>query len=286
MPKILTQRKQKWVNKFKTDILRGDPLNPSAANEVRYYQHLNRLIEQMTGETERELRKLFNSETAEIYFAEDKSIAIQARILTRALTKKFDGLFAEKSQPIAEQVANNADKSSSVALHSSIQKLSGGLSLPTSGLEGKLTDILSATISENVSLIKSISSKYLADVEGAVMRSITTGNGLQDLIPFLADNKGITLRRARMISHDQTRKAFNGLNKGRMQAIGITEAQWIHTAGSHKPRKSHIEMSGKAFKLSEGLYDPAAGKNVQPGEEVNCRCRYIPIITFGNKKDV
>jgi hypothetical protein len=35
-------------------------------------------------------------------------------------------------------------------------------------------------VTENVGLIKSIPTQYLGGVQGAVMRSITTGNGMQD----------------------------------------------------------------------------------------------------------
>ena len=48
-------------------------------------------------------------------------------------------------------------------------------------------------MTENVGLIKSIPAQYLNGVQGAVMRSITTGNGMQDLVPYLQKHKGITL---------------------------------------------------------------------------------------------
>ena len=282
MPKLLTKRKAKWANTFKPDMLRGDPLNPNTADAIRYYDDLSKLIDVMTLQTEREIKALYDTEYAEAYFAMDKSIAAQAKILTEALKKKFDNLFGEKAQPLAERMAKRADKSSSAALHTSIQKLSGGLSLSTKSLKGPLTEILKATIAENVSLIKSIPQQYLNGVQGAVMRSITNGSGLKDLVPYLAENKGITLRRARMIAHDQTRKAYNGLAKGRAQAIGVKEAEWLHSGGSNHPRKTHIAMSGKIFKLDEGMYDPAVKKNVFPGQEPNCRCRFNPVIKFGN----
>lgn len=282
MPKLLTKRKQAWVGQFKPNVLRGDPLNYNAASAQRYYEQLESLILRMTNETERQIEAMFRNETVKEYFAEDKSTTEQARILTVALKKKFDSLFAARADPIAEQMAKQADKSSSSALHSSIQKLSGGLSLSTSSLTGKLTEVLSATVSENVSLITSIASKYLDGVQAAVMRSITTGNGLQDLVPYLAENKGITLRRARMIAHDQTRKAMNNLNKGRMQDIGIQEYEWLHTGGSDQPRKDHIEMSGKIYRFdTPPVIDKKTGERGIPGQAINCRCRMRPVINFG-----
>lgn len=283
MPKLLTVRKQKWASTFKPNVIKGAPLNPNAASEIRYYERLARHIQTMTADVEKQLKKLFSTELAEEYFAQDANIASQARIITNALSKKYNDLFASLSKPIAEQVANEADKTSSAALHSSIKQLSGGLSLKTTVLNGELNTILTATIAENVSLIKSISAKYLSGVEGAVMRSITTGNGMQDLVPYLAKSKEITLRRARFIAQDQTRKVFNGLAEGRAQAFGMEDGEWLHTGGSNHPRKTHIAFTGQIFKLGKGLYDSTVKRYVKPGQEPGCRCRFRLVLKFEGK---
>lgn len=278
---LLTVRKQRWVEQRKPEAIYGLPLNPNASAEIRYYDRLAKLIDRMTAGVEKQLTAFFDEPHAEEYFAQDASVGSQARILTNALSKKFNDLFAASAKPMAEQVANEANKSSSSATHSSIQQLSGGLSLSTGSItSGPLNDILTASVAENVGLIKSISQKYLTNVQGAVMRSITTGNGLQDLVPFLKKQKGITLRRARFIATDQTRKAFNALSEGRMLAVGIQKGAWLHTGGSNHPRKTHIEMSGKVFNLEKGLYDSAVKRFVKPGQEPGCRCRFKPALTL------
>ncbi len=284
MPKLLTKRKAKWVAQRQPDVIRGTPLNPNAADELRYYRNLERLVRMMTDQTERQIKRLFETPHAEEYFAEDASISSQARILTNALAKKFNALFAANAKPIAEKVADAAATSSSSALHSSIQQLSGGLSLPTSSLSGQVMDILKATVAENVSLIKSISSQYLAGVEGAVNRSIASGNGLQDLVPFLQNHKDITLRRAQMIAKDQTRKAFSNLSRGRMENIGLKKFEWLHTGGSNHPRKLHQEMNGKIYSFDDlPVIDENTGERGIPAQAINCRCRMVPIIDFGDE---
>jgi SPP1 gp7 family putative phage head morphogenesis protein len=282
--KILTKRKRLWANKFKPDVIRGHALNPNAADETLYYLRLVQMINKMTSEVEAELTKLFEGKTGQEYFAQDASLSAQAKILTNALTKKFEDLFAGNAQRLAKSVANKANKSSSRTLHSSIQQLSGGLSLSTTSLAGKLTDILKSTVSENVALIKSIPAKYLSGVTQAVMRSITTGQGLQDLVPYINKHKGITLKRARVIARDQTRKAFNGLSKGRMQDIGIQEFEWLHTAGSDHPRPLHVAMSGNIYRFDDPpVIDLKTKERGIPGQLPNCRCRMKPVINFGVK---
>jgi SPP1 gp7 family putative phage head morphogenesis protein len=279
-----TVRKQPWQNNSRKGIVKGKPLNPSAAIEQRYYTALRVLIDRMTAETELELQKLFKTEHAEEYFAQDASISSQARILTNALTKKFNDLFAAIAKPTAERFAEESDRSSDTAVKSSIRQLSDELTLSTKSItSGPLNNILNATVTENVGLIKSIPAQYLNGVQGAVMRSITTGNGMQNLVPYLQKHKGVTLRRARMISQDQTKKAFSALSKARMQAIGVEEYEWLHTSGSRHPRKLHIRMNGNIYKYSDPpIIDEKTGERGIPGQAINCHCRMRPILSFNS----
>ena len=284
MPQVLTKQKRRWANQFKPKVIRGTPLNISAGLQERYKERLVKVVEKMADQVEKELRRLFKKDHAIEFFAQDASISSQARILTNALISKFNKIFAELSKPLAEQMISEADKASSLALHSSLKDLSGGLSLKTTSLSPELVDILSASVTENVSLIKTISSKYLSGVQGAVMRSITTGGGMEDLIPYLQRSKEITKRRAKMIAYDQTRKAFNSLNKGRMDTLGIKEYEWLHSGGSNHPRKDHIRMSGNIYSLDDPpVIDQRTGERGIPGQAPNCRCRMLPVIRFNEE---
>jgi len=112
------------------------------------------------------------------------------------------------------------------------------------------------------------------------MRSITTGNGMQDLLPYLEKAKGISKRRAKIIAYDQTRKAFNNVNKAKMQKLGIKEFEWLHTGGSNEPRKHHIKLSGQIFSFDNLPFSEDNERRIYPGSEINCRCRAIPVIKF------
>lgn len=283
MPRILTHRKQKWVNQFRPDVVEGKPLAPNAAVEMRYQKQIDSLIRQMTAETEKAIRKLFDGSAAEEYFAQDESIASQAKRLTNKLMAKFDDLFARASVPMAEGMATASDAASSAAVHSSLQQLSGGLSLPTSAITAPMKEVLKATITENVGLIKSIPQKYLTQVQGAVMRSITTGNGMADLVPFLKKQKGITERRARMIAKNETTKAFAALSRERLKKLGVKKYRWLHTAGSNEPRKLHQEMSGNIYSWDDPpIIDKKTGERGHPSQLISCRCKAVPVLEFND----
>ena len=142
---LLTKKKQAWAEKRKPEILKGNKLNYNAAIQERYYKELVSLILQMTRQSKREIMKLFRSETAQQFYAEDASISAQAKIVTNQLTKKFTQLFDTTAQGLAEWMISDSDKASSNTLHDSLKVLSGGLSLKTTVLTGPLKEVMKAS---------------------------------------------------------------------------------------------------------------------------------------------
>lgn len=282
---MLTKKRTAWAAARKEPpVFKGTALLPNAAVEVRYVRALSSITAQMTAQVNREIIKLFKSDAAAAFFAQDAaSIGSQARILVNSLQDRFNALFAKKAKPLAEGMINSVDKASTTTLHASLQAMSGGMSLKTSDTPSVLQNIYKASVAENVGLIKSISSEYMGKVQGAVMRSITTGNGLQDLIPALEQYEGQTHRRARNIALDQTRKVYNSVNKARMQAIGLKKYMWNHSGGGAHPREDHVEMNGKIYRFdTPPVIDQRTGERGIPGQAPNCRCTMSPIFDFSD----
>ncbi len=283
MTKIqLTNKRKDWAAKqSEAPTFRGEVIQHSAANGVKHVTAISSLTAQMTAQVKREVMKLFNSDTADQHFGQDASIASQSRILMSSLSDRFNALFAKKAKPLSEGMVKDAEKASTTNLHSSLQKLSGGMSLKTSLSNAPLQNITKAAVAESTSLIKSIASEYLRNVEGAVLRSITSGNGLQDLVPALEQYEGQTHRRAKNIALDQTRKTYNAINRGRMEAIGIKKFMWHHSGGGAHPRQDHKEMDGTVYSFDNlPVIDQRTGERGIPGQAINCRCTMSPVFDF------
>ena len=283
MSRLLTEKKQAWANQFKPNVLRGNPLSPNMSDALRYQKRLHQLIKRMTTDVEKQLKELFNTDYAKQYFAQDASISSQARILTNSLMRKYEEMFSIFSKPMSEKVVEEAEKSSSTALELSIEQLSGGLTIKISSISDYTKQILDASITENVALIKSIPEKYLNGVQQAVMRSITSGQGLKDLVPYLQKHAGITNRRANLIALDQTRKAFNAISRGKMEKLGLQNFEWLHSGGSNHPRKLHQKLSGKIFSLDNPpIIEQNGTTEIRgfPGQLPYCRCKMMPVIKF------
>jgi len=267
--------------------MRGTDLRPNVKAQKRYQKRIDNLVNKMIEKTERVLLGLFRSDEANKFFAEDASLSSQARILTNQLTKEFEKLFNKQALPITEQLMRAEDQQSKSTLNHSLKELSGGLSIKTDFMTEDLRDVIKASVAESTSLIKSIPQQYMLEVEGAVMRSITTGNGLKDLVPFFEKRAGMVKRRAKNIALDQTRKAYNNINEKRMQALGVNTYEWVHSGGGSEPRPHHIKshksggLNGGVYSLSEPpIIDPKTGQRGKPGDLINCRCTMRPVFKF------
>lgn len=280
---LVTKKRAKWVESRGAHTFEGNALNYNAAVMDRYVKALTSLVKQMTAQTIREVKKLQATAAMDSAVAMDAgNVASQARILSNKLTAKFDSLFGRKAKALAEMMVNANTRASRAALNISLKEMSGGLSLKTDIMNKSLRTILTATVAENVALIKSIPGEFMTQVSGDILRAITTGQGLADIVPKLEEYEGVTLRRARNIALDQTRKAYNNINKSRMEAIGVKRFRWVHSGGGQKPRELHIQMDGNIYSFDDlPVIDERTGERGIPGQAINCRCTMVPVIEFG-----
>lgn len=276
----ISQKKTKWTKQFKPQLLKGAPIQNNAAIEERYRKEIQKLVKRMTKEAEREITKLYQSPDGKVFFAQDGSIASQARILMNALTNKFYDMFGRSAQLMAEKMVNQADRASKASLTNSLKDLAG-MTINTNVTSSDLKDTMKSRIAENVSLIKSIPSQYLDKIGGTVYRSITSGQGLKDLMPQIQKFGEMTETRAKTVALDQTRKAYQGITADRLNKIGVKQFIWTHSGGSRFPRVDHQEMDGNIYSFDNlPIIDKRTGERGLPAQLPNCRCIMRPVLKF------
>ncbi|QNQ56909.1 phage head morphogenesis protein [Serratia liquefaciens] len=205
--------------------------------------------------------------------AMDASPAVFMREAMRKLAKRWTRRFDDIAKKLADRFSNDAMKNSDVSLYNALD--TAGFTVEFK-MTAPMNNALQATITENVGLIRSIPEKYFTEVEGLVMRSVARGRDLSFLTNELQKRYGITRRRAALIARDQNNKATSVMQSARQQSLGITEGIWRHSHAGKEPRPSHVKADGVKFDLSKGMY--LDGKWVMPGEEINCRCTWSPVI--------
>jgi len=213
----------------------------------------------------------------------DDSPVSQSRIAINRLLKKWNPIFAEWAKTYTDKMIERTLKNTSFTLGQSLREMSQELTINTDLIDGPLREIIKASTEEAANLIRLIPQQFLGRVQGAVMRSITSGNGMQDLIPTMNKFYHQQVRHARNVAYDQTRKAYNNINAGKMKSLGVKKFEWVHSAGGQHPRKLHQELNGKVFDLDDPPYiGEMYGEAVygKPGDLPNCKCTMRPIISF------
>jgi len=280
----LSKTRQKWADQRGGAVFRGKALTHPVLPEARYQARLERMVDQMTAAAQRELERYYRAQ-----WTGDGTVAMDAPSFTagvsrllRNLSKRFTALFTERAGGLAEALAKGVSDSTARQLGESLKDVSGGVTLKTNVISGRVAEVMAAGVKENVSLIKSIPAEYFQKIEGDVMRSITTGRGMADLVPDILKHGQSTKKRAELIARDQTSKATTAINRTRMQGLGIKQFEWLHSGGGKEPRPLHVQLDGQIFDLDKPpVIDERTGERGLPGQLINCRCRMVPVVTFG-----
>lgn len=246
-------------------------IHPNAGVEAWYRRQLDNQVREMQKSVVYWLTANYKASGAAV--AMDASPAVFMRDAMRKLAKRWEKSFDDIAQKLADRFATDAMKNTDVSLGSALKD--AGFTVEFK-MTSQMNNALQATISENVGLIRSIPEKYFTEVEGMVMRSVARGRDLGYLTEELQKRYGITRRRAVTIARDQNNKATSVMQSARQKALGITRGIWRHSHAGKEPRQSHVKVDGKVFELDKGLL--LDGKWVMPGEEINCRCTWSPII--------
>lgn len=284
--------------------IKGTVLRPNAATLAQFRTPWLKLIDQMTRETTAALTAIFRESdvldhlervlieegiTQPEAVAMDASLADQAQNAINLLQAKFSILFDRAASGITSVMTANSLRDSQGQLTKSLKQIGA------EHLTLKPTDALKQTIDaaalEATGLIKRVPADYLPMVQGDVMRSITTGNGLADLEPALRERNVKVKNWAENVSKDQTRKVFANINKVRMNDVGLDKYEWIHSGGSNKPRKYHIDpapggLNGRICSLKDPpVIDERTGERGIPGQLPYCGCTMRPIFKFDDDEE-
>ena len=242
------------------------------------------IIEQiglMARQTRREMLKAL--ESGGFDHAMDDNPASQARIRLNWLREKWTARFRDLSKMQVNRMIDRTIKNSTVTLGMSLKEVSEGFKIDTALSSERLQTVIMASTQEAAQLIKRIPEQYLSDVQGHVMRAITTGSGQADLVPFFTKRYEGDVKWARHVSMDQQRKAYANINQVRLQAMGVQSYIWVHTGGGRYPRKDHIEMNGKEYRYDDPpIIQKATGARGKPGDAIFCRCVAKPVFRFNN----
>lgn len=244
---------------------------PNEGVRAEYQRRLERLVDEMNASVTYWLTAAYKANEPAT-MARDESSANTLNRVMRALARRWNKRFAELSQDLARHFATSVAERTDGALKAALKR--GGFTVEFR-LSAAANDVLQSTVQQNVSLIKSISSQYLGQVQEMVMRSVAQGRDIGGLTKELQDRYGITRRRAAFIARDQNNRSTADIQRVRQVELGVI-SKWRHSgAGKHK-RPDHVAADGQEYDPAEGCL--ISGEKIYPGQKPGCRCIGISVI--------
>lgn len=303
MARVLQQRR-KVANEAA-----GTALRPSASTQQQFSADMGDLVKTMTDEVTAELLEAMgkiNPNQIETFadrvakeegwplstparrdgVAMDEAFSSLLLRLLNKMEKRFISVFGLAAKPITDSMLARTLSNTRTGVAKSLKEVSKGFTIDVKTIPPQVHEFLGAAVDESVDLIKRVPTKYFDDIKTAVRDSIASGNGLQDLVPALEKHNVGVKNWAHNVAMDQTRKAYNGVAKARMQAAGVRKFEWVHSGGSSQPR--HFHMARFPAGLNGGVYsfddlpviDEKTGEQGIPGQLPYCRCTMRPVISF------
>lgn len=253
---------------------------PNRGIELKYRREMKAIIQEMRADVEKEILSLYASMLPQI--AQDKAeetltASIRDRMIARFKNQrmKWYSESKERSRGLPQWFVDAVERRSRQDLQKKLKEAGITVKMKiTPQIEAKLKE----AAKENAGLIKSIPQEYLQRIQRATLESLKKGRDLAGLKKDILGIGKSTERRAALIARDQLDTLTQNFANIEARSVGATKGRWIHIPGVYSSRKTHKAFDGKIFDLDKGLYDADVGKEVLPGELINCGCSFEVIL--------
>ncbi len=244
-------------------------VKPNYSIGEAYRKSMQALVTEMARSVQHWLRASWRNNPPRTTMAADASPILDLQRAMTRLGKHWTKRFDKASDDLSRRFADKSLKHTNVAMQAALK--AAGFTVPFKTTPA-IAESVQAIIAENVGLIKSIPSKYFAEIQQQVWQSVAAGHDLATLTTSLQKRYGVTYKRAAFIARDQNAKANAAIESARRSDLGIEEAIWVHSGAGKEPRPDHVHAGEikLRFKVSEGAL--IGGKRIWPGTEPNCRC--------------
>lgn len=264
---------------------KAKPIEPAKAVGVSYNAELQRLVASIKKDIDallkaqiKELTPQYTADSVRVEFKDGWYDVIAGTL--KAIREKWTG---ERFEAWARGVANSFVRAADLNNAQKAQNQYKGFGVDVFTGNETINEYLKASAGDNARLIKSIPEQYLTQVESIVTTNMRAGNRPSAIIQLLIDQFGVTKRRAKMISRDQTAKINSNLAQKRMRSAGITHFKW-QTSSDERVRDRHSVLANRVTKYGKGIYsweelpDSDKGVPIAPGEDYQCRCVAVPVL--------
>lgn len=131
---------------------------------------------------------------------------------------------------------------------------------------------------KNLAYIKKLDSDQISDLRQILEQADREAWRVEQIRAAAVDRLDISARHADLIARDQVLKLNGQLTQDRQVNAGIESYEWS-TSGDERVRPGHKELDGTVQMWSAPPLVDDEGTRAHPGEDIQCRCVAIPILS-------
>ena len=216
--------------------------------------------------------------------AEAAAYHIRAREINALLQRKLDDM--------QSQLATDLDERSVDALKT-VDSFEDGFKAMAQKLEVSPTlseasrERMAAEYTNNMKLyIRKFVEDEIRTLHETVQANANQGYRFDKLIPSIKQRYGVSVRKAKFLTRNETSIFMSKYHEQRYSEAGIIHYIWstshdarVRPAPGTHGSDNHRILDGRVFRFKDApVVDPATGRKANPGQDYNCRCVAIPIL--------
>lgn len=146
----------------------------------------------------------------------------------------------------------------------------------TAGSKSRLAD----EYSDNMELwIKNFTEEMIGELREDVEANAMQGYRFDKLIDTIRNRSYVSANKARFLARQETALFMSQYRKERFSEAGVTRYRWS-TSRDARVRDRHKDLDGTIQLYSQPpIVDPRTGRRANPGQDFNCRCVDLPILS-------
>jgi len=150
-------------------------------------------------------------------------------------------------------------------------------------LRPELVEKLKDDYTENLDLyIQKWHDEQILRLRQKVSSNVQQGFRAENLIQDIQAEKKVSYNKAKFLAKQETSLMVSKYRQVRYEDAGVNKYMWS-TSKDSRVRDAHRHLQGRIFRFDQPpVTDPATGARNNPGEDFNCRCVAIPVLSTVN----
>jgi SPP1 gp7 family putative phage head morphogenesis protein len=264
-------------------------MRPPAGPELAYRKALRSLVSQAAAAVEREIFPLLEDTLPE-QRRDAGQFGLGRDIVKERMARIKRGLLGADRSALPQEIAERVARANA----GEIKRV---LKIDVASMGTYVSDKVATFRTDNVKLIELIPAQLLDDVDKVIETAWTKGLRVEVLRKELQKRFEVSKSRADLIARDQVLKLNSQITKTRQTSAGIVEYVWT-TSHDERVRgnpdgkypdsdSDHYSLDGTRQRWdAPPVTNPKTGETNHPGEDYQCRCVAVPVLSFLDDPDL